>query len=382
MDIYEEIVKALRHEERVMLATIISASGSTPAAQFSKMLVRNQGLDAVGTVGGGCLEADVLQWARMLYEKKFTKVLTFHLNEDNAESGLICGGSLDILVEPLEKSNLPLFKQLKNIRERGDDCAFVRSVTSTNSVSRAIVMRDGPFIATGIAPAPQSQISKEAMEALKDGQVKRIPLQGSDEIIIEPIFGMPRLLLFGGGHVSKFASKFAAMVGFRVTVVDDRVLYANKERFPEASEIICDNFGQAIEQLTTHRNTYIAIITRGHKFDEFILERIINSDAKYIGMIGSKRKVLTAYKHLVGKGISQERLSRVYAPLGLDIRAVTAEEIGISIVAELIRVRRSELGFESASDPRRRVDVHHKSEGVFQLLERIEQKRHFEPLSK
>jgi len=183
---------------------------------------------------------------------------------------------------------------------------------------------------------------------------------GDDELIIEPMMGHPHLVIFGGGHVSKYVSRAAAMAGFRTTIIDDRKEYANAARFPEASETLAVEFYEAFERITIKPSTYILIVTRGHRSDEDMLERAVQSPARYIGMIGSKKKVLTTYEHLVQKGISADSLRRVHAPMGLDIGAVTAEEIAISIVAEIVLVRR---GAHAPAD--------HKSEAMRELMEKL-----------
>ena len=339
MDIFQEILKSLEHEEHIMLATIISTTGSTPAAELSKMVVRNHGLTAVGTVGGGCMEAEVLTWMRSLYDKKEAKIVTFHLNEDNVESGLICGGSLDVLIESLDRSFLPVLDEQMETRSRGRDSALVTVLQECKSIAKCFVDDNDGIVSLPTHLNLKSRILESAREVIKTHQVDRFRVEDY-EIVVEPNAGQPSLIIFGGGHVSKFVSRFAAQVGFRVTVVDDRVAFANKERFPEAAEIVCEDFLKAIDRLSITPKTYVAIITRGHKFDEVVLERIIRSEAKYMGVIGSKRKVLTAYKHYLQKGIPRELIERIHGPIGLDIGAITAEEIGISIVSELISVRR------------------------------------------
>jgi len=362
MDIFEEIERLLKDEEQIMLATILSTTGSTPAAELSKMIIRNRGLTSVGTVGGGCLEAEVLTSARSLYGTRKAKISTFHLDEDNADSGLICGGSLDVLIEPIDQSSLSMLESLLSSRARGEDGALV-TVLEKERATGKFYLAVGQSGAELPFPAEMtSAILESAREAMRTHEVARFTLEEA-EVIVEPVLGQASLILFGGGHVSKFVSRFASQVGFRVTIVDDRVAFANKDRFPEAAEIICDGFLSAIDRLRITQNTYVAVITRGHKFDEAVLERVLRSDAKYIGVIGSRRKILTAYKHYLDKGIPRELLKRVHGPIGLDIGAVTAEEIGVSIVAELVRVRRG--GTET---------VPAKSAGMSQLLASLEEK--------
>jgi xanthine dehydrogenase accessory factor len=361
MDIFEEIGKSLQDEEQIMLATIISTTGSTPAAELSKMVIRNQGLTSIGTVGGGCLEAEVLTWARSLYGTKKAKISTLHLNEDNAESGLICGGSLDVLIEPVNRSFLPVLDGLLNSRTRGEEGALVTVLQDERTIAKCFIAAGQKVVGFQSPAEIKGTILESACEVMNTHEVARFSVKDF-EVIVEPVAGQPSLILFGGGHVSKSVSRFATQVGFRVTIVDDRVAFANRDRFPEAAEVLCDGFLNAIDRLRITPNTYIAVITRGHKFDEAVLERIIHSDAKYIGVIGSRRKILTAYKHFLEKGIPRELLDRVHGPIGLDIGAVTAEEIGMSIVAELVRVRRG--GQET---------VPAKSAGMSQLLASLEE---------
>jgi xanthine dehydrogenase accessory factor len=356
MDIFEEIAKALEEEEQIMLATIISTTGSTPAAELSKMVVRDHGIRAIGTVGGGCLEAEVLTWARSLYETKKAKVVDFRLDEDNAESGLICGGSLSVLIEPVDRSLLPVLSKLISSRVGGEEGALVTVLKDERVAGKYFVTAGQTVEGPACSAEIEGVILDSAREVMKTHAVVRFREQDL-EIVIEPVTGQPCLIIFGGGHVSRYLSRFASQVGFRVTIVDDRVAFVNRDRFPEAAEILCDDFLSAIGRLRITSNTYIAVITRGHKSDEAVLEQVIYSEAKYIGLIGSRKKILTTYTHYLQKGIPRELLERVRAPIGLEIGAVTAEEIGISIVAELILVRRE--GPETVSA---------KSAGMSQLL--------------
>ena len=254
MDLYEEIVKLRRDGRRGALATIVNVRGSIPSFETAKMLVRDDG-SIVGTIGGGCVEAEVWQAAREVMEQEKPRTLTFNLNNNpKYDSGLVCGGTLDVFVEP-------------------------------------------------VMPVPQ-------------------------------------LYLFGAGHVSLHVYKVARLAGFDVTVVDDRDTYANRERFSEAREVYAEDFDQACSKLALNENSYLVIVTRGHRDDMRILRWAVGTRACYIGMIGSKRKVIEIYKELEREGVSRESLERVHAPIGLDIGAIAPEEIGIAIVAELISVRR------------------------------------------
>ena len=175
--------------------------------------------------------------------------------------------------------------------------------------------------------------------SLKHQGVTRIPLN-EGELIFEPVPGLPNLILFGGGHVSKAICKSAASCGFQVTVTDDREAFCNPARFPEASETVVSEFSEVFNRITIKPTTYLVIVTRGHRYDEEVLEKALKTPACYIGMMGSQRKVLASYKRLLQYGFKSEDLKRVQSPIGIEVGAVTPEEIAISVVAQLIRVRR------------------------------------------
>lgn len=359
-DIYQEILTALEHEDHIMLATVISTSGSTPAAALSKMIVKNNGTVSVGTIGGGCMEGEIILHANRLYNLGKAEILTFYLNEDDIESGLICGGSLDVLIEPIKKEFIQIYEKIKSIRDEGEDCVLGTLLNDNKMIDgkviykRSIGLMDAwiiessinysinPPVLGGFQPSNNPTIQQSIAWSYQRNETVRLKLE-LGEIILEPINGTPSLIIFGGGHISKFVSQIATLSGFRVTVIDDREKYANHQRFPEASRTLVTEYTNAINQLTINQSTYLVIVTRGHKYDEIVLEQAVKTQAKYIGMIGSKRKVLTTFKHLRERGISDEQLKGVRAPIGIDIGAVTAEEIAVSIAAELVRVRRGEI---------------------------------------
>jgi xanthine dehydrogenase accessory factor len=349
MDILEGILEALQKEDTVMLATILSTSGSTPASAFSQMLVKDRCKVSVGTVGGGCVEGDVLREAKRLFDDRAAAVLTFHLTEDHPESGMLCGGSLDVLIEPLSNESVPLVTLTRALRDAGEDCIVATFLQNDGKVRGKVLLRSDElkegvpvYRADHLRPLVSSypaEISDMLGKASSRLEAQRVHFPEGD-LILEPVPGRPSLILFGGGHVSKSVSRAAVMAGFRVTVVDDRKEFANPERFPEAAGTLCVEFNEAFRHVTVTPSTYIIIVTRGHRSDEELLEQAVRTPAKYIGMIGSMRKVLRSYGNLLERGISLEALSKVHAPVGIDIGAVTAEEIGISIVAQLIHVRR------------------------------------------
>src|SRR5437764_2552324 len=254
MDLFEEIVKMRRAGRRAALATIVHTNGSIPSYESSRMLVREDGSIA-GTIGGGCVEAEVWAAAKEVMQKESPRKMVFNLNnEASYDSGLICGGTL--------------------------------------------------------------------------------------EVFVEPILPQPVVYLFGGGHVSTAVAKAAHAAGFGIAVVDDREAFANKERFPMAHEIHI-SYEEAFDKIQPNASSYLIVVTRGHRDDMRVLAWAVRTAARYIGMIGSKRKVLSVYQALEKEGYAPEEFARVYAPMGLDIGALSPEEIAISISAEMVAVRRN-----------------------------------------
>jgi xanthine dehydrogenase accessory factor len=257
MDIFEEIVRMRRSGQRGALATIVHTDGSIPSFESSRMLVREDGSTA-GTIGGGCVEADVWAAAKDVMQKEVPRKMVFHLNnEASYDNGLICGGTV--------------------------------------------------------------------------------------EVFVEPVLPQPIVYLFGGGHVSTAVAKAAHAAGFGIAVIDDREAFANAERFPMAQEIHT-SFDEAFAKLQPNGSAYLVIVTRGHKEDMRVLAWAVRTKARYVGMIGSRRKVLSVYKALEKEGYRMDEFEHVFAPMGLDIGALSPEEIAISIVAELVAVRRNAGG--------------------------------------
>jgi xanthine dehydrogenase accessory factor len=254
VDIYEQIVQLRREGRRGAVATIVNVRGSIPSFRTAKMLVRDDGSIA-GTIGGGCVEADVWQAAREVMESEKPRTLKFDLNQDpKYDTGLVCGGTLEVFIEPI------------------------------------------------LPPA--------------------------------------LLYIFGAGHVAVNLCQVAANAGFDVIVADDRSSYVTKERFPAAREVHALDFDQANAQFDPNESSYIVIVTRGHRDDMRVLRWAVQTRAGYVGMIGSKRKVIEIFKTLQNEGLPAHLFDRVHAPIGLDIGAITPEEIAVAITAELVAIRR------------------------------------------
>ncbi len=347
-DIYSEIVKVLEKKEECVLATLINRIGSAPRAVGAKYLVKQDGT-SLGSIGGGCVEAEVWQKAQKILEEPRREILHFDLtSEQLAEGGLVCGGNIDIFLEPLKKDFLGIYEEAARIGQKGGSAILATLVSVEGNFPEGegwkILMKTsgekvGSLLGSGEL---EKKILRESEVLLKGKKPKVLAVSsehGRTEVLLEPIFPEPTVYIFGGGHISEQLAPLVKNVHFRVVVIDDREMFANRGRFPEADEVIVSEFEKCFDQLSMIDSCYIVIVTRGHLYDGFVLEQAIKTNALYIGMIGSKKKIKTLYQGLMKKGISKEVLKRVHAPIGLEINSETPEEIAVSIVAELIKVR-------------------------------------------
>jgi xanthine dehydrogenase accessory factor len=336
--IYEEVVRLLTEGKRGVLATVIRQSGSAPRKSGAQMVIREDG-SFMGSVGGGRLEADVLTEARTVLMEMKAKVLTFHLTgTEVAESAMICGGDAEVFLEPLTSGLQDLYTQLLELQKKGEEAVLATMIgegpTSTDG-RKDLVLPDG-------APRGPVALREDALAAaravIEEKKARLIPYQG-ERLYLEPVFSQPTLYLFGAGHISRYIAPLADMVGFQVIVIDDREDFANRAYFPQAAAIWVEVFEGIGEKIDLDEQTYVVIVTRGHMYDYTVLKQVLKANCRYIGMIGSSRKRNMIFTKVMEEGHTREELKQVHAPIGLDIGAETPEEIAVSIVAELIKVR-------------------------------------------
>jgi xanthine dehydrogenase accessory factor len=253
-----------------------------------------------------------------------------------------------------------IYQEIVRVKTEGGEAALVTVVSASGSTPREegakmLVKPDGSIIGTIGGGSLEAQIIGEAVKVIRQGKPKRLHrsltakeagdegmICGGDlEVFIEPILTPPTLYIFGGGHIALALTKMGKLCGFKIAVIDDRAEFASAERFPEAEFVLAEDFTKSFAQLRIDKSSYIVIVTHGHRHDEVVLEWAVSTPAKYIGMIGSKTKNETIFSHLRDRGVSKEHLDRVHAPIGLEIGAQTPEEIAVSILAEVIEVRRS-----------------------------------------
>ena len=347
--IFHDIAAALARDEDFVLTTIIRHAGSSPRSTGARMLVRRDG-SIGGTIGGGLLEAQVIQEARQVFETRCSTVRSYQFNAQKAaDLGMICGGQVEVLLQYIPLPDEPLaqlYQRLAGALEAGHKAWLVTRLVPVPGQPEETVqplqsmLEYGPagLVGTGLLDVELASIG-EAVAPLagKDPRWIRV---GEADYLVEPVHSQGTVYIFGAGHVSQMLAPLAAWVGFHTVVLDDRPEFANRERFAAADEVIAvEKLERAFEGLGIGPDSYIIIVTRGHRDDLTVLRLALQTQARYIGMIGSKRKRELVYQVLRSEGVSSDDLGRVHSPIGVEIGAETPEEIAISILAELIKVR-------------------------------------------
>lgn len=314
------------------LATVARRRGSLPMASDAKMLV-TEDLRRWGTIGGGCLEADVTAQALETLASGRPALVRHSLNADIAgDLGLSCGGTVELFVEPLPAGRTDLADAL-------DAVSGALRTRAPAVVLTPLEWDDGPrkAVRTGDREIVVGAWRPPAIGEPSGGAY----LHEEARTFVEPVPRAPRLVIFGAGHVGREIARVAAGTEFCVVVTDDRAEFANRERFPHAAEILVDDPRGVLDTMAFDADDYIIVATRGHRMDAVIVERVAQSPARYVGMLGSRRKRAVIWKALATAGVPQAALERVRVPIGLEIGADTPGEIGVSVMAELIRLRRS-----------------------------------------
>lgn len=298
VSLFRSLARQLVQKRRVAVCTVVGSYGSTPQAAGATLLL-HENLTTEGTLGGGCVEAEVRKQAFELLQKNRSGLLTFKLDHDYGwDDGLICGGTMRI------------------------------AVISLDSAEKAM-----PYV--------------EAADRIERRERACVPLQFEDDGQIQEyrlhIEAPAQLIIAGGGHVGAELAKMAVGLDFEVTVVDDRADFVNATRLPPPIKPVVGDIERTLRELPIDANTYVVIVTRGHHHDEQALHAVIDSPARYIGMIGSRRKVTLIFDDLAALGVDRAKLACVHAPIGLSIGAQTVPEIAVSILGQLIEVRRADM---------------------------------------
>jgi len=349
-EIYKKIPELIDAGQISAYCTVVDTKGSTPQVPGAKMLIlpdfRN-----IGTLGGGCVEAEARKQALGLMQSGKSKLLEFQLDSDYGwDDGSICGGIMKIFVDiPKSSETAQLFTRLQELLDAKVPVVLATIVSDNRIDGNALGMKLLIFGDEKFGGLSDEQLEREVMlqtvEALEENEPRLFEFQDNAvAIFIEPIQPLHTLLIAGAGHVGQAVAKLGKMLDFEVVVVDDRPDFASRERFPDADKIIVKDIAQTLREFPIDPLTYIVIVTRGHQHDEEALYSVIDSNARYIGMIGSRRKVKLIFKDLIERGVSKKRLQQIYSPIGLEINSKTVPEIAVSIAAQLVQVRNSKEG--------------------------------------
>ncbi len=360
-EVFKEAEHLLQAGEPIVVATVIDTKGSTPQKPGAKLLVRKDG-SGVGTLGGGCVEGDIWFAASELMRRGGgAQYRDYHLNEDlAAEDGLVCGGTMYFLIDPIYQPEgyLTYAQEIDDAYSGGPSVALaslVKAATGGDSTTGAkLLIRENGSTEGSLGDAElDSDAAARARTLMLHGRSDYVTSPDGAEYFLEAYTTPPQLVLCGGGHVSKAIAPLASTLGFRIFVTDDREEFANQDRFPEADKVVAKKPEDAMAELPINANTFIVVVTRGHRYDNVALEAAAATPASYVGLMGSKRKTILIYEDLIRAGMSLDRMREIRSPIGLDIHARTPEEIAVSIMAEILMFRLGGTGVPMKLEERR-----------------------------
>ena len=357
-EVFHEAVNRLEKGESVVVATVIRTKGSTPQKPGAKLLVRQDGTGA-GTLGGGCVEGDIWFAAKQLMQQGGeAEYREYELNEElAAEDGLVCGGTMYFLIDPVytPEDYLPYAREI-DFAYKGEGAVALATVIKSGNDGKSRI-GDKLFIRENgktEGTLGNLETDKGAIEKAKilmiHGRNEYVMTASGAEYFIEAYTTPPQLVICGGGHVSRALASLAKPLEFRLFITDDREEFANEDRFPEADIIVSQKPEDALPNLPINPNTFIVVATRGHRYDNSALLAAAKTPARYVGLMGSKRKTILIYEDLMRSDLSLDRIREIRSPIGLDIKARTPEEIAISIMSEMLMFRLGGSGLSMKLD--------------------------------
>ncbi|MBS3976695.1 MAG: XdhC family protein [Syntrophomonadaceae bacterium] len=341
--LWQDMEQLLSWGESFVVTTIFDKSGSVPRTAGAKMVIKMDG-SIIGTIGGGRLEAEARSLAAEVFKSKSPLTQKFMLTgTDAAQMDMICGGKGEFLldyIDAADQANLEIYRGIAKTLEKREKAWLITELGTAlhnkGKRQQCLVKQDGSL--TGTFEWDRGFLAK-----LIEGSAKisiHWEVLEDRRLLIEPIRNTGVLYIFGAGHVSQKIAPIAEMTGFKTVILDDRAEYASKERFPLSEIILLEALAEPLPDLAFNQDSYLVIVTRGHLHDKAVLGQVIRKPVAYIGMIGSRRKRDMVYKALKEElGLVDGDFARVHSPIGLDILAETPEEIAVSIVAELIKIR-------------------------------------------
>ena len=349
-EVYARMAELEREGRRFAVCTVVRTVGSTPQVVGAKLLVDDLGR-LTGTLGGGCVEGDAFVEAKHVIETGDAALRQYELTEDLAwDTGLVCGGTMWIAIEPgeiaLRLGERDLLGDVLAASSGGRPVAIATLLRKRGRElepsGKLFVEMDGR--SHGSVGERDADARSAALEALRQGTARTITLDDDHELLIEPVLSKPRLVVAGGGHVGLALATMAALLEYEVTVIDDRPEFAARERFGHGIDVIRMDMAEALRTMPMGWNTFVVIASRGHKLDAQCLREAVKRDARYVGLLGSKRKTVLIAKMLREEGVAEERIRAVHAPIGLDLGGRTPSEIALSVLAEMSMERHGGTG--------------------------------------
>jgi xanthine dehydrogenase accessory factor len=329
-----------REGRRFVVATVVRTQGSTPQIVGARLIVDDRD-ERSGTLGGGCVEGDAISEARRLLAEGGSSLRAYELTEPLAwDTGLVCGGTMWIHIEP-DSALLggEWAGRLRAAMRNGAEGRPIALGTRLRVHGRQVTAEGHCVVEKPDRGAQSSDTSSRLLEEAFDrGVARALPIEPGHELLVEPILARPRLIIAGGGHVALALATMARLLDYEITIVEDRDEFADPGRFP-GMEVIRGDIPETLANLHPDWNSFIVVATRGHKLDAHALRAAVGTRARYVGLLGSKRKTVLIAKMLRDEGISEERLRAVHAPIGLDLGGRTPAEIALSVLAELSQER-------------------------------------------
>jgi xanthine dehydrogenase accessory factor len=342
-ELYARMAALGREGRPFAVATVVRTIGSTPQVVGAKMLIDDLGR-TYGTLGGGCVEGDAFAEAKRVIDEGGSSLREYELTEDLAwDTGLVCGGTMWIHIEPgaaaLTVGDRDLLGDVLAASSTGTPIALATLLRKTGRdiapSGRVYVEQSGASGGTLGDADLDARARAIAAEALKSGTARTAPLDEGRELLVEPIVAKPHLVVVGAGHVGLALATLGRGLDYDVTVIDDRPEFASQERFPDGVEVVRADMVEALGALSIGWNSFIVVATRGHKLDAQCLRAAIATRARYVGLLGSRRKTILIERMLRDEGLPEERIRSVHAPVGLDLGGRTPAEIALSVLAEL-----------------------------------------------
>ena len=339
-----EVARRVEAGEAIALATIVATRGSTPQKVGARMLV-GEGGRLGGTLGGGGVEAEAVEEARRVLGSARPVLREYALADGTDDWGLACGGTMVVFVEPIGRGALDWLRALVTPRHATDGLAVVAVVEGDHAAARLLVSDDGRVERTwaGEAPVFGEAAVEAGRRALEREAAELVELDGT-KVYVEAFVPPPTLVVLGAGHVGKALAGLGRFLGARVIVVDDRAEYANRSRFPEADEVITAPAADALARLPVAPGTAVVVAMRNQDLDYEATAAALRSRARYVGLMGARRKAARVTERALADGIPADRVRALRSPIGLDIGARTPEEIALSILAEWIMLRQGAPG--------------------------------------